>query len=66
MSDTKPKTGPENIKIGVRRETREKYDRIAKAMRWSLVETADALADSFLERGLDGKTNKRTRKPAAA
>lgn len=48
MNATKSQPGPQNIKIGVRPETKAKYDRIAEQNRWTLVETADALADCFL------------------
>jgi len=36
--------------IRVRPATREKFERISRLNRWSLVETADALADDFLSR----------------
>jgi hypothetical protein len=35
--------------VAVRDETKVKLDRIAASHRWSLIETVDALADSFLE-----------------
>lgn len=34
--------------VFIRPETRDKFDRIAAAKRWTLTETADALADHFL------------------
>ena len=40
--------GPQNIKIGVRPETRQKFEVISKARRWSLVTVADELADLFI------------------
>jgi hypothetical protein len=50
MSDARTKDGPANIKIGVNRETRQKFERIAKAKRWTLVVVADAAADALIER----------------
>jgi hypothetical protein len=41
---TKPKTHPT---VQVRRATKVKVERIARANRWSLVETIDALADAY-------------------
>ncbi len=38
-----------SLKIGVRPETRAKFDAIARDRRWTLAETADALADEFMK-----------------
>jgi hypothetical protein len=51
MQGTKQKIpGPQQLKIGVRQTTMKKFKRIAKSNRWTLVETADAVADAFIER----------------
>ena len=45
--------------ISLRPETRAKFERIAAVMRWTLAETADALADEFLARHRIPKEAKR-------
>lgn len=42
--------GPSQNKIGVRRDTKEKFERVARARRWTMVETADAVVDAYIER----------------
>jgi hypothetical protein len=69
MQVQRSKAGPDANKIGVRRETKRKFERIAKANRWSLVETADALADEYLKRvaqGANGVGEAGVKKEAAA
>jgi hypothetical protein len=39
-------------KLGVRKTTKAKFDRIAKAKRWTLAEAADAVADDFIAKNL--------------
>jgi hypothetical protein len=50
MNSKGVKDGPQANKIGVRLKTKRKYERIARKKRWSLVETADAVVDAYLER----------------
>jgi len=38
-----------SLKIGVRPGTRAKFDAIAVSKRWTLTETADALADEYIQ-----------------
>ncbi len=40
----------QNLVVRLRRETRAKFDAIAALRRWTLTETADALADEFIEK----------------
>jgi hypothetical protein len=51
MSERKrtSKIKPDAVNVSVRMRTRQKLDAIRAPRRWSLTETVDALADSFIE-----------------
>lgn len=58
------KPGPQTIKIGVRQETRRKFDAIQKATRLSLVEIADLLADDYIEaKGIEVSRSRKAYQP---
>lgn len=50
MSQVTEAMKPKQYKIGVRAETYEKFQRIAKQARRTIAETADVLADEFLSK----------------
>lgn len=51
----------QNLLIRLRPETRAKFGSIAASKRWTLAETADALADEFLEKhGIAAQDNSNT------
>lgn len=49
MTHTKQKPQGQ-AKLGVRPETREKVEAVAKDKRWTLAEAVDAVFDDYLER----------------
>jgi hypothetical protein len=49
---TNAKPQPRFSTLSLRHETRAKFERIRVAKRWTLSETADAIADAFIAREL--------------
>lgn len=49
MVEAKNEIEQKDARVRLRPETKVKWDRIQEARRWTATETADALADAYLE-----------------